>query len=62
MTSAAELGSITTVVDELRARVVLSADELVDTEKDDVAAELYEVDRALRMAIRRLEKAARALH
>jgi hypothetical protein len=61
MTNSAELGSISTLLDELRNRVVVAADGLVDTEKEDVAAELYEVDRALRMAIRRLDKASRVI-
>ncbi len=61
MTNSAELGSISTLLDELRNRVVVAADGLVDTEKEDVASELYEVDRALRMAIRRLDKASRVI-
>lgn len=61
MTSAAELSSISTLVDELRMRVVTAGDELVAANKEDVASELYEADRALRMAIRRLDKAGKAL-
>lgn len=60
-TSSAELGSISTLLDELRNRVTVAADSMVDTDKEDVAAELYEVDRSLRMAIRRLDKASRSL-
>ncbi|MCB0991728.1 MAG: hypothetical protein R2770_21300 [Acidimicrobiales bacterium] len=60
-TSSAELGSISTLLDELRNRVTVAADSMVDTDKEDIAAELYEVDRALRMAIRRLDKASRSL-
>ncbi|MCP4957642.1 MAG: hypothetical protein GY925_00070 [Actinomycetia bacterium] len=60
-TSSAELGSISTLLDELRQRVTTAADAMVDTDKEDVASELFEVDRALRMAIRRLEKASRSM-
>ena len=49
------------MLDELRNRVTVAADSMVDTDKEDIAAELYEVDRALRMAIRRLDKASRSL-
>ena len=61
MTSPAELSSISTVVDELRARVAAAGDALVAADKEDVAAELFEADRAMRMAIRRLDKAAKSL-
>ncbi len=60
-TSSAELGSISTLLDELRQRVTTAADAMVDTDKEDVASELFEVYRALRMAIRRLEKASRSM-
>lgn len=62
VTSPAELGSISTLLDELRQRVAAAADSMVDTDKEDVAADLYEVDRSLRMAIRRLDKASLGLN
>ena len=61
MTSPAELSSISTLVDELRARVAAAGDALVAADKEDVAAELFEADRSMRMAIRRLDKAAKSL-
>lgn len=59
--SAAELSSIETAVDELGTRVVQAADELMGTPHEDVGVELYEVERSLRMARRRLAQATDAL-
>ena len=61
MTSPAELSSISTLVDELRARVAAAGDALVAADKEDVAAALFEADRSMRMATRRLDKAAKSL-
>ena len=59
--SAAELSSIETAVEELGARVARAADELMGTPHEDVGVELYEVERSLRMARRRLAQATDAL-
>lgn len=59
--SAAELSSIETAVGELGNRVALAADELMGTPNEDVGVELYEVERSLRMARRRLAQATEAL-
>ncbi len=59
--SAAELSSIETAVGELGNRVVQAADELMGTPNEDVGVELYEVERSLRMARRRLAQATEAL-
>ncbi len=59
--SAAELSSIGTAVDELGVRVARAADDLIGTRLEDVGVELYEVERALRMARRRLTQAAKSL-
>lgn len=61
MISAAELSSIETAVDELGNRVSRAADELMGTPCEDVGVELYEVERSLRMARRRLAQAASSL-
>ena len=59
--SAAELSSIDTAVGELSNRISRAADELMGTPREDVGVELYEVERSLRMARRRLEQATDAL-
>lgn len=59
--SAAELSSIETAVGELGNRVAQAADELMGTPSEDVGVELYEVERSLRMARRRLAQATEAL-
>ena len=59
--SAAELSSIETAVGELGHRVAQAADELMGTPNEDVGVELYEVERSLRMARRRLAQATEAL-
>lgn len=61
MVTKAELSSIETAVQELGERLVASADELLGTVNENVAVDLYEVDRILRMARRRLSKAAEGL-
>ena len=61
MVTKAELSSIKTAVQELGERLVASADELLGTVNENVAVDLYEVDRSLRMARRRLSKAAEGL-
>lgn len=61
MVTKAELSSIETAVQELGERLVASADELLGTINENVAVDLYEVDRSLRMARLRLSKAAEGL-
>ncbi|WP_419841048.1 hypothetical protein [Candidatus Poriferisodalis sp.] len=61
MITAAELSSIETAVGELGARVARAGDELMGTRHEDVGVELYEVERSLRMARRRLTQAAASL-
>ena len=50
-----------TAVGELGNRVAQAADELMGTPHEDVGVELYEVERSLRMARRRLAQATDAL-
>ena len=54
---AAELSSIGSVLDEMQTRVVEVADRWRAVERDDVAGDLYEVERSLRTAQRRLRRA-----
>lgn len=56
MTARAELSSVATRLHELVARVGDIADGLGAAEKDDVGPELFEVERALRSAERRLNR------
>ena len=54
---AAELSSITTVLADMQTRVVEVADRWRAVERDDVAGDLYEVERSLRNAQRRIRRA-----
>lgn len=61
MVSRAELSSLETAVHELGERITAAADGLLGTQNEDVAVDLYEVERSLRMARRRLAKAGATL-
>jgi hypothetical protein len=54
---AAELSSITSVLADLQTRVVDVADRWRDREREDVAGDLYDVERSLRSAQRRMRRA-----
>ena len=56
MSSGPELSSISTRLDELTRSITAIADQLAGTERDATAVELYEVERSLLAAGRRLEK------
>lgn len=56
-----ELSAIATNLDEMRRRIEAIARELDREPTDRVAAELYETERALRAASRRLDAARRQL-
>ncbi len=62
MVSQAELSSLETAIRELRERITAAADELVGTRDEDVAVDLYDVERSLRTAERRIIKAADGLN
>ncbi len=62
MVSPAELSSLETAIRELRERITAAADELVGTSDEDVAVDLYDVERSLRTAERRIIKAADGLN
>ena len=53
----AELSSLTTALDELTSRVAAIAEPLAGTEDDLLASDLFEVERSLREAVRRLAHA-----
>jgi hypothetical protein len=50
----AELSSLATALDELTGRVTAIADDLSGSRRDDIAVELFEVERSLVGARRRL--------
>jgi hypothetical protein len=56
MTTRAELSSVATRLDELLSRVTAIAEDLLGPERELVGSELYEVERTLRSAQRRLHR------
>lgn len=52
----AELSSISTALDELSERIAKIADEMSRSGQNDIAHELFEVERALTPAQRRLTR------
>lgn len=58
MASAAELLSLVTAIEEMQQRITRAADDMAGGPQDDTALELYEVERALRTARRKLSKVA----
>jgi hypothetical protein len=52
---AAALSSISTALDELTQRITALADDYQTSPRQDVAADLYEVERNLQAAARRLK-------
>ena len=57
----ASLASTASSLDELTTRLTAVADELAGGPADDVAADLYEVERSLRTGARRLGAVLRRL-
>ncbi len=57
----AELSSLSSVIRELGERVSEVARRYEGTEREDVAFELYEVERGLQGATRRLDRLTRSL-
>jgi hypothetical protein len=60
-TSAAELSSLASVLDDLQRRIAQVAAQYEGSPREDVAAGLYEVERSLSSASRRLGKILRDL-
>jgi hypothetical protein len=54
MTALAELSSVATALDELLRRVSAIADEIAKSQQEALSSELYEVERTLATAHRRL--------
>ncbi len=57
----AALSSVTTVLGDLTERVTAMAESYAGTPREDVASDLYEVERALRTAARRLDRLLRTM-
>lgn len=57
----AELSSLSSVIRELVQRVAEVARRYEGTDREDVSFELYEVERSLRTATRRLDRLTRSL-
>ena len=57
----AALSSVTTVLGDLTERVTTMAESYAGTPREDVASDLFEVERALRTAARRLDRLLRAM-
>jgi hypothetical protein len=60
MRAAAELSSMTTALEDVSRRVAAIADDYQAAKRDDLAAELYEVERSIATATRRLTRVAAA--
>jgi hypothetical protein len=60
-TDRAELSALATSIDEVTRRVTAAADRLRGTPRDDIANGLYEVERSLLTAGRKLERVVRDL-
>ena len=56
MSNTAELSSLTTALDEMTKRVTAMADSFAAHRREDLANELYAVERQLANAVRRLGK------
>lgn len=56
MTSRSELSSLSTSLDELARRLSAFAEEAAANKRDDLALELFEIERALLGASRRLTR------
>ncbi len=60
-TTAAELASISDAVERSRQRISALAGPYVGTEREDIAAAIYEVERSLLAVQRALQRASRAV-
>jgi hypothetical protein len=56
MTTLAELSSVATALDELCSRVTAIAEQLLEPDREALGPELYELERTLRSAQRRLSR------
>jgi hypothetical protein len=61
MTAGPQLSSVATSLNELTERLTAIAESMVGTERDDLALALFDVERTLRSAGRRLDRVVDAL-
>lgn len=61
MSAGPELSSISTALEGLTQRIASTAEGFSGTERDDLAAALFEVERGLQTAQRRLDKVVTSL-
>jgi hypothetical protein len=59
--ASASLSSLTTSLEDIERRVAAMAGQYEGTDRDDLVAALYETERSLRAAVRRLADAQRLL-
>ncbi len=52
----AELSSMTSTLDDVRKRITARAEAMANSGDEDTAVDLYEVERSLNSALRRLTK------
>ena len=57
MSAHAELSSVATALEEMEQRIAAIANGLVGAEREELSADLFEVERALGAAARRLSRA-----
>jgi hypothetical protein len=55
----AQLAPVATALDELTQRITVLAESYTATKDDQVATELYEIERSLQQAARRLDRLVR---
>jgi hypothetical protein len=56
MTARAELSSLSTGLEDLVGRVIRITEELEGPDRDELGPGLYEVERAMQVALRRLQQ------
>jgi len=56
MSATAELSSLAATIEEVARRAALIADDYAAADRDDLVAELHEVERSLGAAVRRLTR------
>lgn len=61
MSAGPELSSISTALESLTKRIAGTAEQFSGTDRDDLAATLFEVERSLAAAQRRLDKVVSVL-
>jgi hypothetical protein len=61
MSAGPELSSISSALESLTKRIASTAEGFSGTERDDLAATLFDVERGLQAAQRRLDKVVTAL-